>query len=80
MEDALNALSATEFTAEKPNGKEEIRLRLHLENESFPEVEIILYRGDGSNCLAVIDWQSGSFVPRASVMELAEDFQIIVLH
>ena len=78
--DALSALSATEFTAEKPNGKEEIRVKLHLENESFPEVEIILYRYDGTSCLAVIDGQSVSFVPRASVMELVEAVQTIVLN
>lgn len=78
FEDALSALSATEFTTEKPNGKEEIRVKLHLENESFPEIEIILYRYDGSNCLTVIDGQSVSFVPRASVMELVEAVQTIV--
>lgn len=80
FEDALSALSATEFTAEKPNGKEEIRVKLHLENESFPEIEIILYRYDGTSCLAVIDGQSVSFVPRASVMELVEAVQTIVLN
>lgn len=80
FEDALSALSATEFTTEKPNGKEEIRVKLHLENESFPEVEIILYRYDGTSCLAVIDGQSVSFVPRASVMELVEAVQTIVLN
>lgn len=80
FEDALSALSATEFTAEKPNGKEEIRVKLHLENESFPEIEIILYRYDGTSCLAVTDGQSVSFAPRASVMELVEAVQTIVLN
>ena len=47
---------------------------------TFPEIEIILYRYDGSNCLAVIDGESVSLVPRASVMELVETVQAIVLN
>lgn len=80
FQDALNAISATGFTSEKPTAKEEIRLTLHLDNERFPKTEIILYRYDGTSCLAVIDGQSVSFVPRASVMELVESVQAIVLN
>lgn len=80
FEDALNALYADRFTREEPTGKEEIRLTLHLENETFPEVEIALYRYDGTSCLAVIDGESVSFVPRTSVMELVETVQKIVLN
>lgn len=80
FEDALNAISATEFTTEKPTEKEEIRVKLHLDNQSFPVIEIILYRHDGTSCLAVIDGKSVSFVPRASVMELVETVQTIVLN
>lgn len=78
--DALTVLYADSFTSQEPTGKEEIRVKLHLENENFPEIEIILYRYDGSNCLAVIDGESVSLVPRASVMELVETVQAIVLN
>ena len=47
---------------------------------TFPEIEIILYRYDGSNCLAVVDGQSVSLVPRASAMEVVESVQAIVLN
>lgn len=80
LTDAIKALSATEFTAQKPEGKEGIRLTLHLDNEDFPKVEIILYRYDGSSCLAVVDGQSVSLVPRASVIEVVEAVQAIVLN
>ena len=80
FEAALKALSADSFTGEKPTGKEEIRLKLHLENEAFPETEIVLYRYDGTNCLAVVDGESISLVPRASVVELVETVQSIVLN
>lgn len=77
--DALKALSANSFTREKPTDKEEIRMTLYLENENFPEVEIRLYRYDGTNCLAVVDGESVSLVPRSSVMEFVETVQAIVL-
>ncbi|MDO5546752.1 MAG: DUF4340 domain-containing protein [Eubacteriales bacterium] len=80
LTDAIKALSATEFTSQKPEGKEEIRLTLHLDSEDFPKVEIILYRYDGSSCLAVVDGQSVSLVPRASVIEVVEAVQTIVLN
>ena len=80
FKDALNALSADSFTSEKPTGKEEIRLTLYLDNESFPKVEIVLYRYDGTSCLAVIDGESVSLVPRSSVMELVEAVQTFVLN
>ena len=76
----LKALYADSFTKEEPAGKEEIRLTLYLENETFPEVEIILYRYDGTNCLAAIDGKSVSLVPRSSVVELVETVQAIVLN
>ena len=79
FEDALSALYADSFTSEEPTGKEEIRLTLYLEKVAFPEVEIILYRYDGTSCLAVIDGESVCLVPRASVVELVETVQAIVL-
>ena len=79
FEDSLNALSANSFTTEIPTEKEEIRFTLHLDNESFPTVEIVLYRYSGTECLAVVDGESVSLVPRASVMELVEAVQTIVL-
>ena len=52
FQDALESLEAEEFTSETPSQQEEIRLTVHLDNESFPQVEIQFYRYDGSYCLA----------------------------
>lgn len=76
---ALTSLSAEEFTAEVPEGKEEIRLTILLDNENFPSVELILYRCDGSTCLAVVDGETVALVSRSTVMELVEAVQAIVL-
>lgn len=80
LKDALSALRANSFTQELPEGKEEIRMTLHLNQERFPTVELVFYRSSGTECLAVVDGQSVSMVPRASVMELVEAVQTIVLN
>lgn len=80
FQNALKALSASSFTSEAPTGKEEIRLTLHLNNENFPEVEIVLYRYDGTSCLAAVNGETVSLVSRASVMTLVESVQSFVLN
>lgn len=77
---ALTNLVAEDFTDEKATGKEEIRLTLHLENENFPEVEIQLYRYDGSNCLAVVDGTPTALIKRVYVVDLMEAVNAIVLN
>ncbi len=80
LQKALEKLSALEFVDEEPGDREELRLTLHLDNEQFPQVEIVLYRYDGSQCLAVVDGQPMSLVTRSKVMDLVEAVQAIVLN
>lgn len=77
---ALTLLTAIEFTDEKAQDKEEIRLTVYLNNENYPEIQISLYRQDGSNCLAVVDETPVSIVNRSSVVELMEAVNAIVLN
>ncbi len=76
----LKALSAARFTEEVPTGQQEIKLTLHLEHEYFPEMEIVLYRCDGTNCLAVVDGESFALVSRSDVVDLIESVNAIVLN
>ena len=76
---SLENLIAEEFTDERPSQKEEIGLTIHLDNENFPQVQIKLYRYDGSRCLAVVDGESVSLVERAGVVDLIEVVHTIVL-
>lgn len=80
LQAALEDLRAERFTDETPSGKEEIGLILRLENENFPQVEIRLYRCDGSLCLAQVDGESVSMVERSAVIRLVEAVQAIVLN
>lgn len=77
--DALAALSADSFTEDTPTGKEELHLALTLNREDVQTVDMIFYRQDGTNCLAVVDGKPVSYVSRASVMKLVEAVQAFVL-
>lgn len=79
LQSALEALAADEFTDERPTEREEISLTVHLDSESFPQIEIKLYRYDGSRCLAVVDGESVSLVDRTAVVNLIEAVHAIVL-
>ena len=75
----LEALSAYSFTDEEPSQQEEISLTLTLDNESFPQVSIQIYRYDGSYCLAVVDGEPFALVERSAAMDLVESVNAIVL-
>lgn len=79
LQSALEDVSADSFTAETPEKKEEISLTLSLENDNYPEIAISLYRYDGQHCLAVIDGQSTSLVPRSQAVALMEAVYAVVL-
>ena len=76
---ALNALTADEFTTEKPSGKEEVGLTLSLDREDAGEIQIQLYRYDGEHCVAAVDGESVCLVKRADVVDLIEAVHAIVL-
>ena len=77
--DALEALTAEEFTDERPAQKEEVRVTVFLDNERFPEVEITLYRYDGARCLAEVNGESTALVERGSVVNFIEAVRSVVL-
>ena len=79
LQDALEALTAEEFTSEKAAGQQEISLTLHLDREDEPELTITLYRCD-SKCLAVVDGKSVAYVPRGEMVTLAEAVRVIALN
>lgn len=76
---AVRAMEADSFTEEEPTQKKEIEITFHLENENYPEIRITLYRYDGEHCLAVIDGESVSLIPREEVVEVIEVINSIVL-
>ncbi|MGN0379274.1 MAG: DUF4340 domain-containing protein [Butyrivibrio sp.] len=80
LKTALTALKSDEFTDKQPLEKEEIGLTIHLDNENCPEVSIVLYRYDGSSCLAVVDGTPVSFVSRTLMVDLVEAVNAIVLN
>ena len=79
LQDALENLSAGEFTSERASGQQEISLTLHLDNEDYPEITITLYRHDGTQCLAAVDGKSVAYISRSEAVELMEAIRAIVL-
>ncbi|MCI5510520.1 MAG: hypothetical protein ACI4DX_09650 [Oliverpabstia sp.] len=77
---SLGSLTASEFTDEQPEGKKEISLVVHLDNENVQEVKIELYRYDGSSCLAVVDGEPVSLIDRSYVVNLIKAVNTIVLN
>ena len=77
---ALAALTADSFTDQEPSDKEEIGLTLHLDNVTYPQVTVELYRYDGSSCLAVVDGEPVCLVERSYVVDLIEAVNAIVLN
>jgi hypothetical protein len=79
LQDALQNLTAGEFTDEEASGQQEISLTLHLDNEAYPELTITLYRYDGTTCLAVVDGASVAYIPRSEAVDLMEAVRAIIL-
>lgn len=79
LQSALESLTAASFTEESPDQKEEISITVTLDNENVQEIQIQLYRYDGEQCLAVVDGEPVSLVPRSSVVDLIEAVNAIVL-
>lgn len=79
LKEALTALKTSQFTKEEATGKEEIRLTVHLENETVSQVSMTFYRCDGSKCLAEVDGTPMAYVSRSQVVDLIEAVNQIVL-
>ncbi len=76
---AIKGLRAETFTDETPDGKEEISLTIRMDNDNYPETTIQLYRYNGEECIAVVDREPVAFVTRASVVDLVEAVNGVVL-
>lgn len=78
LQSALEGLTADSFTQEEPTQKEEIALTVYLDSEVHPKRADPAHY-DGENCLAVIDGEPVSLIPRSAVVDLIEAVNAIVL-
>ena len=79
LENAVLDLTAADFTVEAPTGQEEISVTLHLENETYPIWKLVLYRYDGTNCIASVDGKPTALVSRSQMVALTEAVNAIIL-
>lgn len=47
-------------------------MTVFLDNENYPQVTVALYRYDGEYCLAEVDGEPVSLVPRSQAVDLTE--------
>lgn len=80
LQAALEGLEATGFTGEQPAGRQEIGFTAYLDDAASTAIRVGLYRYDGTDCLAVVDGEPVSLVPRACVVDLIEAVHAIVLN
>lgn len=80
LRDALTDLTAEEFTSERATGQREIGVTLHLDREDTTELGIVLYRYDGTRCLAVVDGTPTALIPRSEAVTLMEAVRAITLN
>lgn len=76
---ALRSLSAVSFTEEQPEGQEEIKVTIHLDNAYFPTFVLSVYRYDGANCIAEVDGVPTAFVSRSQTVNLIEAVNELIL-
>ncbi len=75
--DALESTgSGTGLSADR---NEEIRFLIHQDNENFPEVELIFYQYDSSNCLVSLNGDLRLFVDRSAIVDLEEQINEMFL-
>lgn len=79
IEDALASLTADIFTTEGDTAKLELGIKILMDNEAHPQLDICLYRRDGQNCTAVIDGAVTALVTRADVVDMIEAVNAIIL-
>lgn len=76
---ALRSLSAVSFTEEQPEGQEEIKVTIHLDNAYFSTFVLSVYRYDGTNCIAEVDGVPTAFVSRSQTVNLIEAVNELIL-
>ena len=79
VREALENVTAEEFTEEIPSGQREISLTVHLANEDFPTYTPAIYRYDGSDCIAVVNGEPTALVSRSLTIEPVEEVNALIL-
>lgn len=62
-----------------PERAEEVRIVIHRNRVTFPEVELVFYQYDSTKCLTMLNGASTVFVSRENVVSLVEEVNSIVL-
>lgn len=79
VSDAVDALTVKEFSTESPAKKQEAAFTVHLDNETWPTLEVTIYQYDGEDCLVQLNGETLGLVSRSLVVDLTEAVNAITL-
>ena len=77
---SLDAMTSAGYaTGIEPERSEEIRFLFRQDNEAFPEIELVFYQYDSTQCLVTLNGGSTVFVARSQVVDLVESITQLIL-
>ncbi len=79
IKNSLLSLKTSGYTGEEPEKKAELSLLIHLDSETSPELRMVFYRYNGTDCIAEIQGETVSFTPRGPVIDLIEALNKVIL-
>lgn len=76
----LDSMTSTGYAMDvTPTRAEELRIRIHREHETFPEIELVFYQYDSSQCLTTLNGTATVFSSRSQVLDLTEAVNQLLL-
>jgi hypothetical protein len=79
IQSAWQNLSIQSFTEETPSAKKEIGFVLTMNDEKATTISVVLYRYNGTLCLAAVDGETVGFISRSAAVSLIEAIYALIL-
>jgi hypothetical protein len=75
----LEALSASGAVTGAEAGLDEIAFVFHMDSADYPEIALTFHRYNSTDCLVTLNGETRLLVDRATLMDLVEQFQVMIL-
>jgi hypothetical protein len=75
----LEALTSTGSVTGAEAGQEEIAFVLHMDSQDYPQITLTFHRYNSTDCLVTLNGETRLLVDRATLVDLVEQFQVMIL-
>ena len=79
IREAIEAAAASDASDAKPTLKQEISLSFSTQNKHHPDINVTIYRYNGSDCIMQSDDGAYQLIKRSKVVSLCEAIYAVVL-